>query len=223
MHGRTRYAALALATVLAVAFPVRAAAQPSIVTNGDFEVPVVTGNLGFGYFAPPGFDAWTVDYGSIDIVRELWTAASGAQSVDLNGACCDPGSISQVLPTSSGTTYTLRFAFAGNPDPNPVCGSSPVIKRTEVFWGGTSRGVFTFDATGHTLADPGWRRVAMPVTASAGETTLRFASLIPGACGPAIDDVAVTEGSPQATRPGRGCGDKHHVHAGEVGCRNPPR
>ena len=212
---------LALAAALAALAPAQAAGQTSIVVNGDFESPVVVGN--FGYFAPPGFDSWTVDQGSVDLVRDLWTAASGAQSLDLTGACCEPGSVSQVLSTTAGAAYALTFAFAGNPDPNPVCGSSAVVKQMEVFWGGTSLGVFAFDTAGHTLADPGWQTISLPVTASSGVTTLRFTSLTSGACGPALDAVSVTEGLPHASRKGRGCGDKIHVHAGEADCRKPPR
>lgn len=207
----------------AVAFPAEGSAQTSIVANGDFESPVVATAFGFDYFAPPGFDSWAVERGSIDIVRELWTAASGAQSVDLNGACCEPGTIAQSLATTAGTGYTLSFAFAGNPDPNPVCESSPALKRIEILWGGESLGEFTFDETGHTLADPGWRTVSVAATASTAETRLRFSSLIPGACGPAIDNVAVTEGAPQASKAGKGCGDRKHLHARESDCRKPPR
>jgi choice-of-anchor C domain-containing protein len=213
--------ALALSAVLAAIAPAQAAAQTTIVANGDFEAPVVTGN--FEVFFPPGFDAWTVDAGSVDIVRELWSAASGTQSVDLNGNCCDPGAIMQSLTTTPGVTYSLSFSFAGNPDPNPICASSPVIKQMEVFWAGTSLGVFAFDTTGHTLADPGWQAISLPVSASSGVTTLRFASLIPGACGPALDNVAVTEGVPQASRPGQGCGDRNHIHVREDDCSKPPR
>jgi choice-of-anchor C domain-containing protein len=206
--------AVAFAAVLAV-LPARAGAQDqaSIVVNGDFEVPVVSN---YQPFYPPGFDAWTVDAGSVDIVHELWAAASGVQSVDLNGNCCDPGSILQNLPTTTGAGYVLSFSFAGNPDPNPICLTSPVIKRMEVFWGETSVGVFVFDTTGHTLADPGWQAVSLPVTANASTTTLRFTSLIPGACGPALDDVAVTP------RPGVPTGKEQCKHGGwkQFGVKN---
>lgn len=212
--------AVALAAVFAL-LPARAVSQDqaSIVVNGDFEVPAVSN---FRPFFPPGFEAWTVDAGSVDIVHELWTAASGVQSVDLNGNCCDPGSMFQDLPTTPGTTYILSFSFAGNPDPNPICQTSPAIKRMEVFWGAMSAGVFEFDTAGHTLEDPGWQAASLPVTAVAGTTRLRFTSLIPGACGPALDDVAVTERPDQPQRPGKGCGDKNHIHEHEADCRKPP-
>ena len=191
--------------------------QANLVSNGDFESPVVVGD--FGYFAPPGFDSWTVESGSVDIVRELWTAASGAQSLDLNGACCAPATIAQTLSTTAGTTYRLTFAFAGNPDPAEACDSSPAVVRMEAFWGDTSLGVFTFDTTGHTLADPGWRTVSLATTASSNASTLRFASRVAGACGPTIDAVSVVEAPPPATRPGKGCGDRKHRHVRRAACR----
>jgi choice-of-anchor C domain-containing protein len=212
--------ALALTVVLAAVVPARAAAQASIVVNGDFEVPVVSN---YQPFFPPGFDGWAVDSGSVDIVRELWTAASGAQSIDLNGDCCAAGSISQNLATTPGATYVLSFSYAGNPDPNPICASSPVVKQSEVFWGGTSLGVLVFDTTGHTLADPGWQTASLPVTAAESTTTIRFTSLTPGACGSALDDVAVTTSVAQPERPGKGCGDKNHVHERELDCTKLPR
>src|SRR5688572_11733896 len=127
--------------------------RTELVANGDFELPVVVGD--FGYFAPPGFDSWTVESGSVDIVRELWTAASGAQSLDLNGACCAPATIAQVLPTTAGTSYRLNFAFAGNPDPAEACDSSPRVTQMKVFWGDTSLGLFNFDTANQTPSDPG--------------------------------------------------------------------
>jgi choice-of-anchor C domain-containing protein len=225
---RRRWLPIALAvlmftTVLTAFLPGQAVAQPtSIVVNGDFEQPVVFGD--YATVGPPGFDGWTVDAGTVDIVHELWTAASGLQSLDLNGFCCIPaGSISQALPTTPGATYILSFSLAGNPDPVPICLGSPQVKEMEVFWGEASLGVFEFDVTGHTLADPGWQQISMPVAAGPSTTTLRFTSLLDGfACGPALDDVAVTQSPTLPERPGKGCGDKNHVHQREGDCKKTP-
>ena len=225
MHGRIRPAAeiLALALVALVSFASaeRAEAQTSIVTNGDFESPVVSG--AFENLTWPGFDSWGVeptspdgDWASIDIVRDLWPAPSGAQSVDLNGSYGSGAALTQTLATEVGGTYTLSFSFAGNPDPSEACATSPVVKSMEVFWGGAGVGVFAFDTTGRSLADPGWQRISMPVSATASATTLAFHSLVYGACGPALDAVAVT---PRAFRRGKGCGDTKHVHARAADCK----
>ena len=224
IHGRC-YSILNLALVAAAVgvfvLPGQAAAQTSLVANGDFESPVVSGT--FENFPWPGFDSWRVeprapdgDWASIDIVRGLWPAASGAQSLDLNGSYGDGAAMTQTLATSAGVTYTLSFAFAGNPDPAESCATSPVVKSMEVLWGGTSVGVFTFDTTGRSLADPGWQTISVPVTAAQATTTLGFTSLVYGACGPVLDAVAVT---PAPFRPGKGCGDRNHVHARAADCR----
>jgi hypothetical protein len=219
MQGRIRpaasYLTLALVALVSVVLTARAEAQTSIVANGDFESPVVSG--AFGNFTWPGFDSWGVepsapdgDWASIDIVRDLWPAASGGQSVDLNGSYGSGASLRQTLTTQIGATYALSFAFAGNPDPSEACGTSPVVKSMEVLWGETRVGLYTFDTTGRSLADPGWQTISVPVMATTATTILRFDSLVYGACGPALDAVAVT---PAAFRPGKGCGDGNHVHA----------
>jgi choice-of-anchor C domain-containing protein len=225
MQGRIRpatsYLMLALVALASGVLTARAEAQTSIVANGDFESPVVSG--AFGNFSWPGFDSWGVepsapdgDWASIDIVRDLWPAASGAQSVDLNGSYGSGASLRQTLTTQIGAIYTLSFAFAGNPDPSEVCGTSPVVKAMDVLWGETRLGLYTFDTTGRSLADPGWQTISVQVTATSTTTTLRFDSLVYGACGPALDAVAVTAA---AFRPGNGCGDRNHLHARAADCK----
>jgi hypothetical protein len=229
MHGRIRpaaqYLALALVALVSVASAGRAEAQTSIVANGDFESPLVSGP--FENFPWPGFDSWGVeptspdgDWADVDIVRDLWPAASGVQSVDLNGSYGSGAALTQTLATEVGVTYMLSFAFAGNPDRSEACVTRHVVKSMEVLWGETSVGVFTFDTTGWSLADPGWQRISMPVSATASATSLAFRSLDYGACGPALDAVAV---KPAAFRRGKGCGDTKHVHARAADCERQAR
>ena len=99
-----------------------------------------------------------------------------------------PGAISQDLSTTSGTTYKVDFAMAGNP------AGSPVTKTMEVSAAGFSE-TFTFDTTGKTLADIGWEPRTFYFVATGSTTTLEFKSLDPNvgplpAFGPAIDDVS---------------------------------
>ena len=57
----------------------------NIVTNGDFEIPVVSWPH-VTYSAGQTFSGWTVESGSIEqIAAGYWQAASGSQSVDLSG------------------------------------------------------------------------------------------------------------------------------------------
>ena len=204
-----------------IAFPLRAAAQASIVANGDFEAPVVSG--AFENFPWPGFDSWRVeprapdgDWASIDIVRDFWPAASGAQSLDLNGSYGDGAAMTQTLATGAGVNNTLELRVCRKPGPGGGMRDLTDGKSMEVLWGGTSVGVFTFDTTGGSLADLGWQTISVPVTAAHSTTTLGFTSLVYGACGPALDAVAVT---PATFRPGKGCGDRNHAHARAADCR----
>lgn len=158
----------------------------SIVVNGNFEHPAVAGP--FEDLFPPGFRAWTIDGGSINVVHTFWRAASRKQSLDLNGQ--SSGTISQGLETVPGADYRLRFSFAGNPDPGCEDPAVP-IKRMKVFWDGDSLGSFEFDTTGQTFDDMGWEPISIPVTASTTTTSLSFASKTDGFCGPAIDHVVV--------------------------------
>ena len=94
----------------------------SLVISGDFEAPYVQHDW-VNFAAGQTLGGWTVGHGSVDLVtnagfREYWPAASGRQSVDLNG--WEPGSIWQEIPTVPGASYTLRFALSGNPVGDPI-------------------------------------------------------------------------------------------------------
>src|SRR2546423_3994434 len=60
-------------------------------------------------------DGWTVEAGTIEIVGTYWVAAEGNQSIDLSGIFDQAGTIYRDVATVPGTSYLLRFAFAGNP------------------------------------------------------------------------------------------------------------
>lgn len=165
-----------------------AAPGDDIVVNGSFETPVVSGSHWLKY-APYVFGGWTLESGSFDVVRTIWTAADGAQSLDLSGA--GAGTIYQDLPTVAGRQYTLTFQMAGNFIPTPT------VKSMEVFWDGASLGIFTFDVTGRSATNMGWTTRTVPSLVATGPTTrLKFVSLVNTAYGPALDDVHVVEGGP---------------------------
>jgi choice-of-anchor C domain-containing protein len=128
---------------------------------------------------------WIVGGVSIDLVASYWQAASGLQSVNLNGL--GAGSIYQDVPTAPGHAYSLSFALAGNPE----CG--PTVKQMQVSWGSSVVAGLTFDVTGHSDASMGYQYRAYRVIASGPVTRLAFESLVGGACGPVLDDVSVTE------------------------------
>ncbi len=184
LRSAPRFAPLLLVLFCLLSAP--AAHAQNLVTNGDFETP----NLGGGsttYFAGHSFGGWVVDSGTVDF-GALWQAASGSQSVDMDGIGGSAGTIYQDIPTSASTPYQLTFALAGN------FGSGPLVKTIEVFWGTTSLGTFTFDITGKSFSNMGWQDVTIPVPANltTGATRLKFVSRTGSGWGPAIDNVKVS-------------------------------
>lgn len=180
---------LALLAVRGVA--TSAAQSQNLVVNGDFESPAIATNF-VSHPTGGSVGGWVVDRGSVDVARTCWEAATGSQSVDLNGLTA--GGIHQDLSTTPGTTYLLRFALAGN----PLAG--PSLKRVEVGWGSTTS-VVTFDTAGRSSADMGWSYQQLSVRADATTTRVRFVSLTTGDAGPAIDDVSVTAATTVPTTP----------------------
>lgn len=141
---------------------------------------------------------WTVDSGSIDYIGTYWTASLGVRSLDLNGLA--KGSISQTLTTVVGATYNVTFDLSGNPDSRPAEDPlfSPSIKDLRVSATGAISQDFNFD-TSVELNDKSnmkWKSEAYSFVATGTSTTLTFASQIPGAFGPALDNVVITETLP---------------------------
>lgn len=188
---RAARTAAAIATTAAL-LTTPAAAQ--LVQNGGFESSIPVPPISFTtYNAGQNFGTWTVGFGSIDLINGYWSAASGTYSVDMDGA--QPGSIYQDLLTTPGSTYSLMFSMAGNPNTNNVMGP---IKSMRVFWNGLLAGTFTFDITGHNPGAMGWQPIALnSLLATQSVTRLEFQSgTVPGApgcycLGAALDDVAV--------------------------------
>lgn len=178
--------------------------QANLVMNGDFEEPSLPWTQGWAlYGAGESFGGWTVGSGQVDLVRlgeagtgtiesgrqrglESWTAASGSQSLDLNGY--QPGSIYQDLPTTPHATYYLSFALAGN----VVGGPLNVRMRYQLEPGLT--GFLDFEVGSHDGHDVGWtyHQFAFVTPALVNQVRLEFSSLSnTGSRGPALDDVVM--------------------------------
>ncbi len=87
--------------------------------NGGFEGALNDGGAGYQTL-PAGSNElapWTITGGEVDWISHYWTAAEGANSIDLNGF--EPGAISQTIPTTAGNTYVVAFQLAGNPGTGP--------------------------------------------------------------------------------------------------------
>jgi hypothetical protein len=140
-----------------------------------------------GGFEDPAGGHWTVESGSVNSVGTFWQTAEGNFLLELNGT--DPGTIYQDLATQPGRSYTIRFAYAGDPDQE----CEPAVKTFKVFWAGTQIASLQFDTTGRGIFDMGWQYYQAQVTASGSVSRLRFQSTTAGSCGPALDDVSVVK------------------------------
>lgn len=166
-------------------------ATANLVRNGSFEDPLLT-NLAAGfdtYLGGQTIGGWTVGGGSVDVVGDNplswvhWPAASGHQSLDLNGT--ERGWIHQDFTTVPGEEYNLRFALCSNPL------SAPWTVTMDFLWNGTVVDSLSVQRTG-SVAAPGWTYVDYTVTAPTAHARLTFESLVSGYTGGAvIDDVTV--------------------------------
>jgi choice-of-anchor C domain-containing protein len=178
-----RRLAVTIALVSSIATQ-RAGAQ-NLLSNGSFENPALTPTTTFiTLTSGQTMGAWTITAGSVDLIRTYWAPADGFQSLDMSGSAA--GTIGQVVTTTTGSTYTLRFSMAGNPD-------GAIQKSMRVWWGTQLLGTFTFDQTGQTKAAMGWQTVTLTgLIAGTTTTLLQFESLTPGATGMALDNVILT-------------------------------
>ncbi|MFN8121538.1 MAG: choice-of-anchor C family protein [Thermoleophilia bacterium] len=154
-----------------------------LVTDGGFETPSI--GVSLHSRQTTSFGGWTVSSGNVDLTGAEWIAASGSQSLDLNGD--QPGAVTQTLATTAGATYRITFRMSGN-----MMGGA-LLTGMRVDWGGSALRTVRFDTTGATSGSPGWTTVTLEATASSSSTALTFTSLTAGVYGPAIDDVSVTQ------------------------------
>jgi choice-of-anchor C domain-containing protein len=163
------------------------------IANGSFENPVVGGNFNT-YFGPnntSSLPGWTIN-GSIDQIGNYWQAADGKQSLDMAGNFA--GSIQQSVFIPGSGTATVNFSMAGNPD-------EPSLKfLTVTLIGDGGPQLFTFDSTGHTLANMGWINLSATFNIpSSGNYILEFSDTGNPAdpWGPALDNVSMSANVPE--------------------------
>lgn len=182
-----------LLTALALTLTASVAHAQNLVTNGSFESPLISGNFNTYGAGNPSITGWTIGAGSVDLIHDYWQAASGLQSIDMNGN--SPAVVSQFLNTQVGSVYNLSFWMAGNPD-----GSWD--KQMNVYWNGAQLGggPLTFVQGSNTRSSMGWTQVSFTGLAATGASTeLRFEGLDSSPrgtyygpyIGAALDDVSV--------------------------------
>lgn len=152
--------------------------------NGGFEDPAIAPNAYRTFNQGESVGGWQVVDGSVDIIHtNLYRAASGDQSLDLNGEA--PGTVQQTLNTLPLLTYKISFSLAGDPyTQREVTG--------QVLAGGQVIKDFAFDTTGKTYDNMGWTTVTAEFVATSTSTPLAFRGTTPlGAHGAMIDNVRV--------------------------------
>ncbi|MEI7577723.1 MAG: choice-of-anchor C family protein [Armatimonadota bacterium] len=176
-----------VALLLAIS-AISVSASANILVNGSFELGNYTGSAGVQPIPGtsnilPGWSATNVDW-----IESYWTAQHGTKSIDLSRVFA--GSVEQSFVTVPGTTYSVEFFFAGNPDGNPV------VKNAQVTVDSFSQ-IYTFDTTGFSRPNIGWVQKSFSFVADDTAATLKFASLDATSFGPALDNVSVVAAVPE--------------------------
>ena len=191
---------LSLETLLSLLLSLTACsfgAQP-LISDGSFEGlgTGTTVQYSTGQMEPPNGKWYCV--GSVETDSSIvWETANGSRSLDLNGTGI--GAIYQDIATADGTSYLIRFAYAGNYNYDQSCGNTSAEKTFKVLWGDYQSSlsevipILSFDVTGRGQTDMGWTYYEVWVTASSSTSRLKFESTMTGSCGAALDDISVVE------------------------------
>lgn len=179
-------AALAVVASLALAGSALAAG----FTNGGFENTGGTyadSGQGFmGNVTGTTIPGWMIT-GEVDWIGTYWTAPEGSYSIDMN-ATPTAGTLTQTFDTVVNATYVVGFQYSGNPN----CGTGD--KTFTVTATNTTPVNVTYTVpSGATNATMTWLTGGYSFVATSGSTTLSFASDIVSPCGPALDNVTLTE------------------------------
>lgn len=162
--------------------------------NGSFESGPPVGSF---VQVNPGttIDGWTVEV-AVDYIGTYFQASDGNRSLDMN-ASPSQGVISQTVGTVVGATYDVAFDLSGN----PACARGPKVLRVSAT--GADPLDVTFDtlAEGNTLINMKWRQETYSFVATSTSTTVSFASQVGSNCGPALDNVRMTETLPPPPPP----------------------
>lgn len=161
----------------------------TVLTNGSFEQPMITGQSQL----PNQVAGWTLDQGSsIELQRLLGgNAAHGAQWLELAGT--DASKVSQQVTVTPGATYELRFAYSPRPG-----GQFTGDNEFQVLWDN----VPVFDArVSQPAGTTQWQRRSLVVQGPPGGMgELAFEDLSGGDAGAGmlIDDVRLCHASAPA-------------------------
>jgi uncharacterized protein (TIGR03437 family) len=175
-------AAFTFPVILAVALGAGSARAANLLTNGSFEMPVVSGGGGKSFYAgSDGIPGWTVvgptgtevaiGSGTLTVSGFNFPAEDGHQWLDLTGANSNNlEGVSQTVPTTPGTTYTLTF-WVGN-----ISGLGGKYSSAGLKINGTPAGNYTNSTPGSTL---NWQNFTYSFIATSSTTAIEFDNLDP--------------------------------------------
>jgi choice-of-anchor C domain-containing protein len=150
----------------------------NLASNGGFEQGPDPGGFKV-YKKGERVSGWTVASGEVDHIGSYFKCARG-RCLDMNGY--NVGAVRQAIATEPGRKYKVSFSLSANPQ----CGTPK--KTLRVSAAGQAQ---QFSVTAKpTLA---WARRSWEFTAKEDKTSLQFQSVNqPSACGPLLDEIAVT-------------------------------
>jgi hypothetical protein len=165
-----------------------AQAAPDLIVNGNFSRPAEGSTYEAVYPSAQEIPGWTVGGDSVDVIgRGYWAPPAGSppKSQSLQLCSSAPGSITQTVRTTAGTSYLLTWYEAGNPQ------GGPGVKVMGVSWDKAPRDYPAPSTKGHSLKDMGWSRKSRVVVASSAQSVLVFADATPGSYGAVVADVSL--------------------------------
>ena len=170
----------------------------NLIQDGGFEQPVTSTFVDVVAPDATTIPSWNVTGGSVDVVNaagngfDVGAAYEGAQYLDLNGTAA--GTISQVVPTLSGVTYTLQLAYANNYAPPSsltanvtVIGASATLLSTSITHSSSVAGNLN------------WTIFSQNFTADGASATLTFASQNSGNGGVFLDAISISQAPEPST------------------------
>ena len=182
---------------------------PNLVQNPSFETPALAGATNDVDFTDPDAfgPGWTLS-GTAALVRcttpdavactsagSPWPAQDGVQSVDV-AKTNKTGTLTQVIPTPLGHTFTLSFYYI----PGPRLIDSKSDAKVNVYWAGSKLPLALEDRQ---AGDRSWKysgKIALPAPV-ADQTELSFKGLAGKNFGFAIDNVSVVDDAPVTPDP----------------------
>ncbi len=131
-------------------------------------------------------DGWQGD-GVALTGTDLWQAADGDTSIDMNGD--GPGWFGRTIDTVEGQTYEISFDMSGNPH-----GQRGV--KTLNLSAGDDVSSHSFDTTNISRNDMQWQHSSMTFVADGTSTWVSFDSTTPGSVGAVIDSISIAPVTP---------------------------